>query len=83
MGILSWAILGLLAGILAKVIMPGKQGGGFIATAILGVAGAFVGGFVGSTLGLNTTQALSGAGIATATGGALLLLLGQQFLKKA
>ena len=48
MGILSWILLGLVAGILAKIIMPGKDGGGFIITIILGIAGAFVGGWVGS-----------------------------------
>lgn len=44
MSIISWIILGLLAGILAKWIMPGKDGGGFIMTTLLGIAGAVVGG---------------------------------------
>ena len=43
MGILSWIIFGLIAGILAKWIMPGKDGGGFIVTIILGIIGAVVG----------------------------------------
>ena len=43
MGILSWIILGLVAGLLAKWIMPGRDGGGFIITTLLGIAGAFVG----------------------------------------
>ena len=43
MGILSWIIFGLIAGILAKWIMPGKDGGGFIVTVILGIIGAVVG----------------------------------------
>ncbi len=46
MSIISWIILGLLAGILAKWIMPGKDGGGFIMTTLLGIAGAVVGGWV-------------------------------------
>lgn len=74
MGILSWIILGLLAGILAKWIMPGKDGGGMIITILLGIAGAFVGGFIGSFLGLGTTGGLSIGSIITATLGALLLL---------
>ncbi len=74
MGILSWIILGLLAGILAKWIMPGKDGGGMIVTILLGIAGAFVGGWVGSLIGLGTTGGLSLGSIVTATLGALLLL---------
>jgi uncharacterized membrane protein YeaQ/YmgE (transglycosylase-associated protein family) len=48
MGILSWIILGLVAGALAKLILPGQQGGGFITTTVLGVIGALVGGFLGT-----------------------------------
>ncbi len=50
MGILGWIVLGLLAGSIAKAIMPGAQGGGWIATLGLGVIGALVGGFLGSAL---------------------------------
>jgi len=74
MGILSWIILGLIAGMLAKWFMPGKDGGGFIMTAILGIAGSFVGGFVGSFFGLGTTGSLSIGSIFTATIGAFILL---------
>lgn len=48
MGILGWIVLGLVAGAIAKAIMPGKQGGGIILTLVLGVVGALVGGFLGS-----------------------------------
>jgi uncharacterized membrane protein YeaQ/YmgE (transglycosylase-associated protein family) len=44
MNILGWAVLGLVAGALAKMIYPGAQGGGLIATMVLGIVGAFVGG---------------------------------------
>lgn len=81
MGIISWILLGLIAGALAKFLMPGKEGLGWIMTCILGVAGAFVGGFVGSLLGLSTAQALSVTGIATATGGAFILLIVYRLLK--
>ncbi|WP_072313739.1 GlsB/YeaQ/YmgE family stress response membrane protein [Agrococcus sp. Marseille-P2731] len=50
MGILGWIVLGLLAGAIAKLILPGKQGGGWIVTLILGVVGALLGGFLGSVL---------------------------------
>ncbi len=46
MGIISWIVFGLIAGIIAKLIMPGRDPGGCIITMLLGVAGAFVGGFL-------------------------------------
>lgn len=74
MGILSWIVLGLVAGALAKWLMPGNDGGGWLITIILGIAGAFVGGFIGSFLGLGTTGGLNLGSIITATVGAFLLL---------
>lgn len=50
MGFLAFVLLGLIAGAIAKVILPGKQGGGWFATLILGVVGAMVGGWLGSIL---------------------------------
>jgi len=47
MGIIGWIVLGLIAGAIAKAILPGRQGGGWIATLVLGVVGALVGGFIG------------------------------------
>ncbi len=82
MGILSWIILGLIAGALAKWLMPGKDGGGWIITCVLGIAGAFVGGFVGSVLGISTAGGFSLGGIVTATVGALILLAVYRLLKK-
>ena len=81
MGILSWLLLGLIVGVLAKWIMPGDDPGGIFITMGIGIAGAFVGGFIASTLGIATTGGFSLAGIATATGGALLLLFGYRQLK--
>lgn len=52
MGILSWIIFGLLAGVIAKWIMPGKEPGGFFVTLLIGIAGAFVGGFIGRAIGV-------------------------------
>ena len=50
MGILTWIILGLVAGAIAKLLMPGRDPGGWIVTMLLGVAGAFVGGWIGGML---------------------------------
>ena len=82
MGVLSWIILGLIAGALAKWIMPGKDSGGIIITILLGIAGAFVGGWIGSFLGLGTTGGLSIGSIITATAGAFLLLFIYRKIKK-
>ena len=74
MGIFSWILLGLLAGILAKVIMPGDDKGGFVMTTLLGVAGAFIGGWLGSLVGLGTVGEFSLGSLLTAMVGALVLL---------
>ena len=51
MGILGWIVFGLIVGIVAKVLMPGRDPGGFIVTIILGIVGAVVGGFIGRAVG--------------------------------
>ncbi|MFK0071815.1 GlsB/YeaQ/YmgE family stress response membrane protein [Arthrobacter woluwensis] len=62
MGFLGWIVLGLIAGAIAKALMPGEQGGGWLATLLLGVVGALVGGWIGSALfhvGVNEFWSLS------------------------
>jgi len=49
-GIIGWIILGLIAGAIAKAILPGRQGGGWIITLVLGIVGALLGGFIGSAI---------------------------------
>ena len=51
MAILSWIVFGLVIGIIAKLLMPGRDPGGFIVTILLGIAGALVGGFIGRAMG--------------------------------
>ena len=50
MGIIAWIVLGLIAGAIAKAIMPGRSGFGWLATIVLGIVGALLGGFLGSAL---------------------------------
>jgi uncharacterized membrane protein YeaQ/YmgE (transglycosylase-associated protein family) len=72
MGILGWILFGLVVGIVAKLIMPGKDPGGFIITILLGIVGALVGGFVGQAL--NLYEPGEPAGFVGATLGAILVL---------
>lgn len=72
MAILSWIVFGLVIGIIAKLLMPGKDPGGFIVTILLGIAGALVGGFVGRAMGLYGEG--QGAGWIMSTVGAIILL---------
>jgi uncharacterized membrane protein YeaQ/YmgE (transglycosylase-associated protein family) len=72
MGILGWILFGLVVGIVAKLIMPGKDPGGFIVTILIGIVGALVGGFLGRLL--NLYEPGQPAGFIGATLGAILLL---------
>ena len=82
MGILSWIVMGLIVGILAKFIMPGKDPGGIVITILLGIGGAFAGGFVGSFLGIGPVTGFNLGSILLATGGAILLLILYRVIKK-
>jgi uncharacterized membrane protein YeaQ/YmgE (transglycosylase-associated protein family) len=57
--IVIWAIVGLIVGAIAKLLMPGNDPGGFIVTILLGIAGAFVGGWVGRQFGIGSTEAVT------------------------
>ena len=75
MGFLSFLLLGLIAGAIAKVIMPGKQGGGWVATLVLGVISAVVGGWLGSLLfNAKIDEFFSLSSWALAIGGSLVVL---------
>jgi uncharacterized membrane protein YeaQ/YmgE (transglycosylase-associated protein family) len=72
MGILWTILIGLFAGLLAKMIMPGKDPGGFVVTILLGIAGAVVANFLGRAVGWY--QGDRGAGLIASTLGAILIL---------
>ncbi len=82
MGILPWIVMGLIVGLVAKFIMPGKDPGGLIITILIGIGGAFIGGFIGSRLGLGVVTGFNAGSILLATGGALLLLIGYRVVRK-
>jgi uncharacterized membrane protein YeaQ/YmgE (transglycosylase-associated protein family) len=75
-------VLGLIVGALAKWIMPGDDPGGIIVTTLLGIGGAFVGGWIGTQIGLGSVTGFSFGSLAIATGGALLLLAGHRMIRR-
>jgi uncharacterized membrane protein YeaQ/YmgE (transglycosylase-associated protein family) len=82
MGILSWIVLGLVAGLLAKFLLPGNDPGGLIVTILLGIGGAFVGGWIGTRLGIASFNGFTWQGLAVSTGGAVVLLLAYRLVKR-
>lgn len=73
MGILSWILFGLVVGVIAKLLMPGRDPGGFIITILLGIAGALLGGFIGRAMGFYGPS--QSAGWLMSIGGAIILLV--------
>lgn len=86
MNIIAWIILGLLAGAIAKAIFPGRQGGGWLATMLLGVVGAFIGGTLHTFIKTGTLQlsapGLSIPGVFIAVLGAIIAILLYGFLSR-
>ena len=78
MGLIWTAVIGLIAGAIAKLLMPGRDPGGFIITMLLGIAGAMLGTFLGRTLGWYNAGEAAGL-VAAVIGAVLLLVLYRQF----
>lgn len=74
MGIISWIIFGMIAGILAKWIMPGKNGGGFMLTIVLGIIGAVVGGYISTFFGYGKVDGFNFGSFMVAVIGAIVVL---------
>jgi uncharacterized membrane protein YeaQ/YmgE (transglycosylase-associated protein family) len=80
MGILMWIVFGIVAGSVAKFVMPGKDPGGIIVTILIGIAGAVVGGYIGTALGYGTVTGFDIRSLGIAIGGALVLLIAYRLL---
>ncbi|MGI8456888.1 MAG: GlsB/YeaQ/YmgE family stress response membrane protein [Propionibacteriaceae bacterium] len=81
--IIGYIVIGLLGGLIAKAILPGKQGGGWVATILLGIVGALLGGFLGGLLfHVKYSKIFSFQGLITAVIGALIVLLIYGFVTK-
>jgi uncharacterized membrane protein YeaQ/YmgE (transglycosylase-associated protein family) len=75
MGFIAWIVLGLIAGALAKLLMPGRDPGGFFITIVIGIVGALIGGFIGNTLGFGEVSGLDMRSLLIAIGGSIVLLI--------
>lgn len=80
LGVLGWILFGLVVGIVAKLLMPGRDPGGLIVTTVLGIVGAVLGGFLGRSLGLYGPG--EPAGFLMATLGAVVLLFIYRMLRR-
>jgi uncharacterized membrane protein YeaQ/YmgE (transglycosylase-associated protein family) len=81
MGILTWILFGLVVGIIAKLLMPGRDPGGFIITILLGIAGALLGGFIGQSMGWYREGEAAGW-IVSILGAVILLALYRMMVRK-
>lgn len=75
MGLLAWILFGLIVGIIAKLLMPGRDPGGCIITILLGIAGSLVGGFLGRFLGLYSENISAGGFFMSILGAVVLLVI--------
>ena len=82
MNILYWIVFGLIAGALAKFLMPGDDPKGCIVTIVLGVCGAVIGGYIGTALGLGTVNEFNLRGMGLAVLGTCVLLLIYRLIKR-
>jgi uncharacterized membrane protein YeaQ/YmgE (transglycosylase-associated protein family) len=82
MGILTWIVFGLIAGIIAKLIMPGRDGGGFILTCILGIVGAVVGGWLATMFGIGDVSGFNLHSFLVAVVGAIVVLVIFRLLRR-
>lgn len=74
--IIAYIVIGLLGGAIAKAILPGKQGGGFVMTILLGIVGALLGGFLGGAiLGVSYSEVFSLSGLICSIVGSIVILL--------
>ncbi len=80
-GFIGWIVFGLIVGVLAKFLMPGKDPGGIVVTSLVGIVGAMVGGFLGQVVGLYSPG--QPAGLVMSVIGAVVLLFGYRKLVAA
>ena len=83
MGIIAWIVLGLIAGAIAKFLMPGRDPGGIFVTIIIGIVGAVIGGFIGSALGFGDVTGVNLPSLVIAVLGSIVLLIVYRMVRRA
>lgn len=83
MSIVLWILFGLVVGVIAKLLTPGRDPGGFIITALLGIAGALVGGFIGRALGLYPSYQSTGGFFMSIVGAVIILAIYHAVTRRA
>ena len=81
MGIISWIVMGLIVGSLAKILLPGRDPGGIFVTIIIGIAGAFIGGVVSSIFGYGRFTGFNFRSIIIAVFGSIILLVAYRIVR--
>ncbi|NLT65881.1 MAG: GlsB/YeaQ/YmgE family stress response membrane protein [Acidobacteria bacterium] len=81
MSIILWIVFGLVIGVIAKLLMPGKDPGGFFITILLGIAGSFLGGFIGQAIGLYE-RGEAGGWFMSIIGAVLLLVIYRAIVRR-
>ncbi|MEE4360197.1 MAG: GlsB/YeaQ/YmgE family stress response membrane protein [Pseudomonadales bacterium] len=81
MGVLSWVLFGLIAGALARMVMPGRAPGGLVVTTVIGILGAVIGGWIGTQLGWGSVQGFDLRSLGIAVLGALAFLTAIRLLR--
>lgn len=81
LGIIAWIVFGLIAGVIAKFLMPGNDPGGFIITILLGIAGAVVGGLIASAFGFGGVTGFNFGSFIVAVLGAIVLLVAYRMIR--
>ena len=74
-GLFSWILMGLVAGVLGKFLLPGRDPGGLVMTIIIGILGGMLGGWIGTKAEIGTVNDFSLQSVGLATGGSILLLI--------
>ena len=82
MGLLSWVVFGLVTGAIARFFVPWSGAYGLVVTAVIGVVGALLGGFIGTQLGIGAIDGFDLRSIAVAVGGSVVLLLGYRAVNR-
>ncbi len=75
MGVFSWIVLGFIAGLIAKILHPGKDPGGCLITILLGIGGGVVGGYIGTRMGWGRVEGFDLRSLGLAVLGALVILI--------